>query len=144
MTALTKLKGTALYIKIGDGASPETFAHPCLINAKRGIKFTSSANKIVIPDCDNPDDPAWTEVIKDALSASIDGAGKVDNVLATIQFYDTWFRDEDSKNVQVWLDTVGKWTGAFQLTAWDISGDRNAYADVTITLESTGVLAPFA
>ena len=56
------------------------FAHPCLINAKRGIKFTTSTNKVIVPDCDNPDDPAWQTVIKDAISASIDGAGKIGRV----------------------------------------------------------------
>lgn len=144
MTAIAKLKGTALYIKVGNAASPEVFAHPCLINAKRGIKFTSNTNKIIMPDCTNPDDPAWNEAIKDGLSASIDGAGKLDNVLATIQFYDTWFRAGDPKNVQVWLGTVGRWPGAFHLTNFEISGDRNDYAEVSLTLESTGALGVFA
>jgi hypothetical protein len=43
MTAITTLRGTQLYIKVGNGADPEVFAHPCLINTKRGIKFTSSS-----------------------------------------------------------------------------------------------------
>lgn len=144
MTAITKLKGTALYIKIGNAASPEVFTHPCLINTKRGIKFTSKTNEVIIPDCDNPDDPAWTTAIKDGLKATIDGAGMIDNVLATIQFYDLWYRDPDPKNVQVWLGTVGRWPGAFHLTNWDITGERNNYAEVSLTLESDGALGLFA
>lgn len=143
MTAITKLRGTQVYIKVGNAASPEVFAHPCLINTKRGIKFQSSTNKVIIPDCDNPEDPAWSEAIKDALSATIDGAGVLDNKEATIEFYDAWFRDTESRNVQVWLGTMGHWSGAFHLTNWEISGDRNDNAQVSLTLESDGPIAAF-
>lgn len=143
MAAITTLRGTQLYIKVGDGASPETFAHPCLINTKRGIKFQSSTNKVIVPDCDNPEDPAWSDAIKDALSASIDGAGTLDNKSAVVSFYDGWFRDTNSRNVQVWLGTMGHWDGAFHLTNWEVNGDRNDNAQATLTLESDGVLGEF-
>lgn len=143
MTAISKLRGTQLYIKIGDGATPEVFLHPCLINTKRGIKFASSTNKVIVPDCDNPDDPAWSEAIKDALSATIDGAGVHDNKAATVAFYDAWFRDDAAKNVQVWLGTMGYWAGAFHLTGWEVTGDRNNNAEVSLTLESDGAIAAF-
>lgn len=139
--ALSPIKGTQLYIKIGNGADPEVFAHPCLINTKRGIQFQSQANKIIVPDCDNPDDPAWTEVIKDQLSATISGAGTLD--MTDVATYDTWYRGSDAKNVQVWLGTVGYWQGAFQLTNLQVNGDRNANADVSLTLESDGAMSAF-
>jgi hypothetical protein len=140
--AIDTVRGTQLLIKVGDGAAPaENFAHPCLINAKRGLKFQSSANKIVIPDCDNPDDPAWNQVILDALSAMIDGAGKLD--AAAVPAYDAWFRGGVSKNVQVWLGNKGYWQGGFKLTSWDITGDRGAFCEVTLTIESDGVLQPW-
>lgn len=144
MAAVTTLRGTKLYIRIGDGASPETFAHPCLINTKRGIKFTSNTNKVIIPDCENLDDPAWSEVIKDGLMAAIDGAGTLDNKPETIAFYDEFFRSPDSKNVQVWLGTMGHWSGRFKLTNWEITGDRNDNAQASISLESDGELELFA
>jgi predicted secreted protein len=143
MTAIVKLRGTQLLIKVGDGNSPETFAHPCLINTKRGLKFTSSSNKVITPDCDNPDDPAWNEVIKDALSAAIDGAGKLDNKVATIQFYDEFFRSADARNVRVCLGTKGYWEGPFQLTGWEITGERGNNAESSLSLESDGELGPF-
>lgn len=140
--ALNPLRGTQLYIKVGDGATPtETFTHPCLINTKRGITFSSNANKVIVPDCDNPDDPAWNQVIKDALSAAIAGAGTLNT--DDVAFYDAWFRSPNAKNVQVWLGTRGYWQGAFQLTGWAVSGDRNVNSDVTISLESHGALNAF-
>jgi len=141
MAAIDKVKGTALYIKIGNGADPEVFTHPCLINTKRGIKFQSNAGEVIIPDCDNPDDPAWSSVLKDGLKAVIDGAGMLD--VAGVPAFDTWFRGDTAKNVQVWLGTKGHWEGAFKLTGWEVNGDRNQYCDVSITLQSDGELGAF-
>jgi predicted secreted protein len=135
---ISTIRGTQLLIKVGDAASPEVFAHPCLINAKRGFKLAVSSNKIVVPDCDNPDDPAWQEVIKDVLSASIDGAGKLDT--ADVADYHAWLVSKDPKNIQIWLGTVGHWAGAFHLTSFEVSGDRGALAEVSLALESEGVV----
>ena len=134
-------RGTQLLIKIETAPGSGVFAHPCLINAKRGIKFTTSTNKVIVPDCDNPDDPAWQTVIKDAISASIDGAGKNDK--ASVSVYDAWLRSPDGKAVQVWLGTYGYWQGTFQLTNYELSGDRGNVVENTIALESDGVVAPF-
>lgn len=143
MTAIQKLKGTQLYIKVEDDSSPATFAHPCLINAKRGIKFNADTKKSIVPDCDNPDDPAWQAAMKDALSAAIDGSGVLDNKLATISFYDAWFRSPNPKRVRVYLGTIGYWEGDFQLTGWEITGDRGANAECSISLETDGALSAF-
>lgn len=143
MTAISPLRGTQLYIKVEDDASPAAFAHPCLINAKRGIKFNADTKKQIIPDCDNPDDPAWQTAFKDALSAAIDGAGILDNKLATIQFYDGWFRSKGTKRVRVYLGTLGYWEGEFMLSNWEVSGDRGANCECSITLESHETLSAF-
>jgi predicted secreted protein len=141
MAAISKIRGTQLYIKVGNGAEPEVFAHPCLINTKRGIQFQSSTNKIIVPDCDNPDDPAWSEAVKDALSATINGAGTLD--VAAVAEYDDWFRNPESKQVQVWLAALGHWQGGFHLTNFEITGDRGSLAEATITLESDGIIPAF-
>jgi predicted secreted protein len=141
MAAISTIRGSQLLIKVGNGASPEVFSHPCLINTARGIQFQSNNNKIITPDCDNPDDPAWTEVVKDGLSATITGAGTLDT--ASVAAYDTWYVSPLSKNVQVWLGAVGHWPGAFLLTQWGITGDRGNKAQVSLTLESDGALGAY-
>jgi predicted secreted protein len=143
MAQPTTIAGTSLLIKVGDGASVETFAHPCLINADRGIQFSSSNNAIVVPDCADPTAPGWNQATKDGLNAVITGAGVLDNVLATIQAYDTWFRGDTSKNVRVYLGSVGFWGGAFKLTQWGITGARGGKAEVSLTLESEGTVSAF-
>ena len=56
--ATTTVAFSKVLIKKGDGASPENYAQPCLINGSRAIQITASYSEDVIPDCDNPDDPA--------------------------------------------------------------------------------------
>lgn len=143
MAQPTTKDGVELYIKVGNAASPEVFAHPCFINAARGIEFTSDNNKIIVPDCANPADPAWVQIVKDGLSATISGEGIMDNVLATIQFYDLWYRSKDAKNIRVYVAEVGYWAGEFKLTGWSFNGERNDKINVSVTLESDGIVAPF-
>lgn len=143
MVTPTTLTGTQLYIKIGNGASPEVFAHPCLINAERGITFRSNSNDIIVPDCTNPDDPAWRQIVKDALSAGVTGAGILDNVLATIQSYTTWWKGDTAKNIQVWLGTIGYWEFPAKLTEWQITGERNNKIMTTLSIESDDIVSDF-
>lgn len=144
MALPTTLEGTQLYLKIGDGATSEAFAHPCLINSERGIAFRSSTNDIIVPDCSTPEDPAWRKLIKDALSVGLTGAGILDAVEATMTLYTAWWKGDATKNVQVWLGTIGYWQGAFKLTEWEVTGARNDLVQVSITLESDGIVADFA
>jgi len=136
------MNGTSLLVQIGDGATPEQFAHDCLINTERGISFASETNRQVIPDCDTPDTPAWSVVNKDSFSATISGAGMLHT--PSVKEWATWFASDDAKNVRVLLNGVslanggGHWEGAFKLTGWEVTGTRNEKATVTVTLESDG------
>ena len=143
MAPVASMRGTKLLVQIGDGASPETFAHDCLINGARGISFQSDTNEDIVPDCDNPDDPAWKEVTKDGLSATITGAGILHT--SSVEEWWDWFNSDDAKNVRVNVNVGsaaggGYWAGAVKLTAMEVTGERNAMATVSVTLMSTGAL----
>lgn len=144
MAPVKHLNGKQLLVQIGDGESPEEFAHDCLINTERGISFTSETNRQVIPDCENPDDPAWSVMNKDGLSATITGTGMLHT--ASVADWDTWFNSDEGKNCRVLLNGValadggGHWAGSFKLASWEISGTRNEKATVSVTLESDGAV----
>ncbi|SEG59095.1 phage tail tube protein [Bosea lathyri] len=59
---------------LGDGASPEVFTKICGFNS---IKLTidKDTNDVTIPDCDDPDAPAWkaTDVLNMGWSAEFEG-----------------------------------------------------------------------
>lgn len=144
MAGPATIAGTSLLIKIETADGSGIFSHPCLINAERGIAFSSDANSEVVPDCDNPEDPGWKLVTKDGMQATITGAGKLDT--ASITSFDTWFRGDTVKTirVQVGSDTpVGYWQGDFKLTEWSITGERGTRASASMTLVSDGEVGVF-
>lgn len=144
MAPVKTINGQKLLIKVGDGASPEVFAPDCLINTERGIQFSSETNESIVPDCLDPDAPAWKELNVDGLSAAITGSGMLHTT--SIPDWDAWFRSGAAKNIRVELADValadggGYWEGAFYLTGWEVGGDRKQKSTSSITLASSGVV----
>ena len=135
--------GAKIAIKIGDGADPEIFAHPCLINSSRSVQATATAVDSVVPDCDSPEDPAWIEREKDTISVTITGEG-IMNASDTDTYW-AWLTGEASKNVQAVVNNGGgadefTLSGKFHLTDFQVSGDRKEKSQVSITLVSDGVI----
>lgn len=145
MAPVPSVTGSKLLVKIGDGASPEVFTADCLINTSRGVKFTSDTNQTIMPDCDNPDDPAWKSVTKDGLTATITGAGML--YTASVSDWYDWFNSDDAKNIQFALNVPlakggGYWAGAFKLTDFEVTSDGNkAQSTCNVTLMSDGPVA---
>lgn len=131
------IEGEKLLIKIGDGASPEVFAHPCLINTDRNVSFKTNMTETEVSDCDDPSLPA--KIIRKAKSIDLSagGAGKVDktSVFAYIQWWETGL----PKNVEIVQNTTGALGGftgtvAMLLEAFELKGTRGDYQEVTINL----------
>jgi predicted secreted protein len=138
MAGPSVINGDQILILIGDGASPEVFAHPCLINTDRGFTLASSATQEVVPDCDDPAAPAWVFTEIDGLNAAITGSG-VHDVSSTEEYFD-WYTSGASKNVKVKQNRVGgsTFTGAFKLTEYSFTGTRKSKATGSISLVSDG------
>lgn len=141
MTAPSTVR--SIYIKIGDGASPEVFTHDCTINSARGIQFQSNGQDVIVPDCADPEAPAWRTHYKTGLSATITGSGKAD--VGSVDVFDDWFRADTAKNIKIYLGTDGYWSGAFKLTDLQWSGDPTSGQPVefTCTMQSHGTVAAY-
>jgi hypothetical protein len=139
-----RVTGSKLLVQIGDGADPEQFDHDCLINTQRGIQFQTDTNEFVMPDCSNPEDPAWKSVTKDGLSAQITGAGML--YTASVSDWWDWFKGDIGKNVRFNLNVGapaggGYWEGSFKLTNFEVTSDGNkAQSTANVTLVSDGVV----
>lgn len=140
MAGPSTFAGEELLIQIGDGESPEVFSHRCIINTNRGFSRSAQTTQEVVPDCDNPSDPAWVVTEVDGLSATISGEGMID--LTSLEFFDDWFEAGESKNVKVRINKTGgrTYTGAYKLTQFDMNGVRKQKATGSITLVSTGAV----
>lgn len=143
MANVATLNGHQLLIQIGDGGGPEVFTHDCLINTERGIQFSADGQETIIPDCADPDAPAWKDLMKDGLMAVVNGQGLLNT--SSLPAWDTWFRNNATKNVRVNVNVAGAsgggyWAGAFHLMNFEVTGTRKQKATVSVTLQSSGTV----
>lgn len=141
MAKIKSMRGVKLTLLVGDGASPEQFETICSINTQRGLQFTTATNEAVDIDCSNPEALAWLAREKVSISASFNGSGTL-NTPDVETFFD-WLTSPDSKNCQVVVDVPAVdggvvFEGAWHLTDFEITGDRGAKAECSITCASDG------
>lgn len=135
--------GSKLLVKVGDGGTPETFAHSCTINAQRGLALTAETNDINVPDCDDPDLVTWVEREKRSLSGTITGEGVLNT--PDIETYFNWWKSPDPKNVKVVVDVPAAdggriFTGAFLLTQFELTGNRGDKVTASLSMASDGAI----
>lgn len=133
---------TKMLVQVGDGAMPtETFSQPCAL-VSRGFSFSATASQSVVPDCDNPDLPAWVQRVVNELSAGISGSGVL--ALAAHAIFRAWFLAGISRNVRIKIDVPladggGSYQGAFVLTKFELTGNRaDGKVNVSVSMDSDG------
>jgi len=139
MATITPVIGYNLTIQIGDGESPEVFAHPALINTTRGISFTTNAETDELVDIADQSKPAQTHRRARSFDTKIDGAGMVH--LSSVKEYMDWAVSGEVKNVKVAIGSgtgAGIATGPFLLTSFQVTAERTKTAEVQLTLEQAG------
>ena len=142
--ATTTVKFSSVLIKKGDGASPEVFAQPCLINGSKAIQIIANYSDDIVPDCDNPDNPAQILRNADSISVEISGAGKLHQDDA--KTYVDLALGGAAANFQIDVGTAGA-TGAFRIAApfvvtnFSIDTERPNTAECTVSLSSSGLTA---
>lgn len=130
----TTFKFGQMLIEVGDGASPEVFTAPCGLRTK-SFNLQVETQEDNVPDCDDPDAPAWKEREVTGLSRDITGEGVLaDEFLTT---WDDWATSGNPRNVRI---TVGDyvWTGAYFLTGFEITGQIGNKVNVSVTMQSDG------
>ena len=138
MTKPTTMKFGDFLIEIGDGGAPETFGAPCGLTSKT---FGGTADTVdtLVPDCDDPDAPAWKERAVQSLARDISGQG----VLAAefLQQWDDWFSSGLSRNCKITLPKPAPgfvWSGAYLLTSFSVTADLGDKVKVNISMTSDG------
>lgn len=149
-TYLKGAKGSKLLVQISNDDAdpgPETFSHPCSINADREFALEATFNEDTQIDCDDPEAPAWIELTANTIGATITGSGRLHT-----PDYDAWFdwlTSGQPKTCKVALDVPAVdggvvMTGQFVLTNLSMSGARGSTMQGGITLRSTGPITKAA
>lgn len=141
MSFVDVANGELILVQIGDGESPEVFAHDCLINSERGISLSASTVTNEVARCDDPSAPSKTTRAVQATDSSISGAGKMHS--SSVKEFMDWLLSGRPKNIRVKHNAVGKWqvAGSYLLTAFQVTGAVKTNAEVTLTLEQADQIA---
>ncbi len=135
MSYVDVANGEHILVQIGDGESPEVFAHDCLINAERGITLSASTVTNEVPRCDDLSAPAKTVRAVQAIDSSISGSGKMHS--SSLKTWMDWLLSGEPKNIRVKHNLAGKWqvAGSYLLTSLQVTGTPKTNAEVSVTLE---------
>lgn len=139
MAQATTLKFGKFIVELDiDGTG--TYTAPCGFTT-RGLTLTKDTNDVQIPDCDDPDAPAWLGRDAVSLSASISGEG----VLAE-ESIATWLAAFDSTNAvaakvtATFASSTVTWTGNFHLTSFEVSAEQGSRATASVSMDSDGAV----
>lgn len=137
MAKPTTLPYSKMIVYVGDGGSPENFDDPCGLTTK-GLDFTGAAGEAVVPDCDDPDAPAWIERAMRSLSGKITGTG----ILAVESFivWRDWCLSGLPKHCRVQLvgTGLGYYSGSFLLTSFSIKATHGEKVTIDVGMDSDG------
>ena len=135
MTTISPVIGHEVLVQVGNGAEPEVFARPALINTSRSLSVTTNTESDELVDIDDQSLPAETVRRVRSNDVKIDGAGMVHS--SSVKEYLDWAMSGEAKNVKVDFGNAVL-TGPFILTQFEIGGDRAKTTEAQITLEQAG------
>lgn len=122
-----------------DLAGTGIFTAPCGFTEK-SFKIESETTDTTIPDCDDPDAPAWTGRDKSSISWSVSGSG-----ILAMEALPTW-RDAAVATVafKVRVRIVGAepqagfYEGNAHLTSFELSGSQGEKQKISVELVGDG------
>lgn len=128
-------KGSALLMKIGDGASPEAFT------TIGGMRSTSMTLNDEMVDVTNKDSArARTLLAQGGVnSMTVSGSGVFTDTASETTLR-AKFDVSALTNYQFLIPDLGTYTGSFQLTSLEYAGEYNGEVTYSFTFESSGAL----
>ena len=141
MARPTTYSGSLVAIYLESATTPGTYVKPCGLT-QHTATFTKNMNEVDVPDCDDPDLPAWIEREVSSLDFSASGSG----VLAA-ESVETWwdaYNTTEPINARIYIGkpdniTTGHhWQGQVHVSQFEVGGNRGERANVTINIVSHG------
>ena len=129
-------KGKDILIKIGDGASPESFTTLAGIRTR-----TLSLNAKTVDATDSDSADQWRELLTGAgvKSMAVSGSGIFRDAASDAMMQAAFFA-QGAPNWQLVVPAFGTIAGAFQIAALEYAGQHEGEATFSISLASAGAL----
>lgn len=129
-------KGSALLMKIGDGASPEAFT---TIGGMRSTSLTMNDEMVDVTNKDSSN--ARTILAQGGVnSISVSGSGVFTDSASETTLKGK-FNVSALTNYQFLVPDFGTFTGAFMLTTLEYGGEYNGEVTYSFSFESSGTIA---
>jgi TP901-1 family phage major tail protein len=128
-------KGSALLLKIGDGASPEAFT------TIGGLRSTSITLNDEAVDVTTKDSSSLRALLANGgvQTISISGSGVFTDAASETTLRGK-FGASSFSNFQVIIPDFGTYTGAFMVASLEYAGEYNGEVTYSVTLESSGTI----
>lgn len=130
-------------LMLGDGAEPEVFAAPCGFTSLN-LTVNIETNSTNVPDCADPDLPAWLESDEVSKQMVVGGTGVIDT--DALQIWREWLLAGGEKNVR-WFTTGaaadggGYWQAPGILSTYEETGERGQRWQLNIGITLNGAPA---
>ena len=130
-------KGKDLLIKIGDGASPETFT---TVAGLRATQLAFNATNIDVTNADSADQ--WRELLTGGgiKTASVTGSGVFKDAASDAALRSAFFA-QATPDFQLVIPSFGTVTGTFKLTSLQYDGPYDGELKISLSLASAGVVS---
>jgi hypothetical protein len=129
-------KGSAILMKLGNGASPEVFT------TLGGLRSNSIALNEETVDVSSKDSTGkYRQLLAQAgmVTVGISGSGVFTDSASETTLQSN-FNAATHKNYQFLVPDFGTFTGAFAITSLEYAGDYNGEVTYTVSFESAGVI----
>lgn len=133
--------GSVVALFFENPAQPGQFMKPCGLT-QHTATFSKNMNEVDVPDCDDPDLPAWIEREVSSLDFSVTGSG----VLAADAVPLWWeiYNQTTSIRARMYIGKIDDvenghyWEGMIHLSSFEVTGNRGERAQVSIGAASDG------
>ena len=139
---MTTKKGRELLIKVGDAASPETYATLAGIQS-RNFTITNNTSDNTYANTSSPGDKVQTSSVYGNQSVSFSGNGIFDEV-ADVKSWVTDVYDQVDRNYEITVPGDGAYTGQFRVTNLQYDGDTEGDMTFSASWESSGAITRVA
>jgi hypothetical protein len=143
MARPTTYVGSSVALFLESSTTPGTYLRPCGLN-NHTASFSKEFQTVEVPDCDDPELPAWIERGVQSLDFSASGTG-----ILAVEAVDEWwdaFNTTESINARIYIGkpddaTNGRyWQGKVHVSGFEVTGERGGKAQATVSIVSDGEL----
>ena len=141
MAQATTYRFSKFLILLGNApTTPEVFEDPCGLTS-RGFTRTANLQSTNVPDCADPDLPAYLEQDVVSYEWSLAGSGVVAE--ESVQTWEDWWESGDPKNIQIKLDGTLDlvWEGAAFLQQLTYTAERGQRVNIAVNIVGSGPVA---